>query len=60
MVVSVRSVEETSNMHRKPKFPYNIFKGDHFLINCPGIPKVLEVWLEKAHQLTVDPSTSDS
>ena len=60
MVVSVSSVEETSNMHRKPKFPCKICKGDHFLINFPGIPKVLEVWLEKSHQLSVDPSTSDS
>ena len=59
MAVSVSNVEETSNMHRKPKFPCNICKGDHFLINFPGIPKVLEVWSEKSHQLTIDPSTHD-
>jgi len=60
MNVSVRCVEETSNMHRKPKYPCRLCKGDHFLINCPNIPKVLEVWSEKYHQLSIDPSTSDS
>ena len=60
MVVSVICVEETSNMHHKPKYPCRLCKGDHFLINCPGIPKVLEVWSEKSHQLSIDPSTSDS
>src|ERR1700722_19621771 len=37
---SVSCVEETSNMHHKPKYPCRLCKGDHFLINCPGIPKV--------------------
>jgi hypothetical protein len=61
MVVSIGgNVEETSNMHRKPKYPCKLCKGDHFLINCPGIPKVLEVWSKNSHQLTIDPSTSDS
>ena len=60
MAVSVGNVEETSNMHRKPKYPCKLCKGDHFLINCLGIPKVLEVWLEKSHQISIDPSTSDS
>jgi len=60
MVVSVSCVKETSNMHRKPKYPCRLCKGDHFLINCPGIPKVLEVWSEKSHQLSINPSTSDS
>ena len=60
MVVSVSCVKETSNMHRKPKYPCKLCKGDHFLIDCPGIPKVLEVWSEKSHQLSIDPSTSDS
>ena len=59
MAISVSSVEETSNMHRNPKFPCKLCKGDHFLINCPGIPKVLEVWSERSYQLTVGPSTSD-
>ena len=60
MAVSVSCVEENSDMHRKPKYPCRLCKGDHFLVNCPGIPKVLEVWSEKSHQLSVDPSTSDS
>ena len=60
MAVSVSCVEENSDMHRKPKYPCRLCKGDHFLINCPGIPKVLEVWSEKSHQLFVDPCTSDS
>jgi len=60
MAVIISCVEETSNMHRKPKYPCRLCKGDHFLINCPGIPKVLEVWSEKSHQLSIDPSTSDS
>ena len=58
--VSVSCVEENSDMHRKPKYPCRLCKGDHFLVNCPGIPKVLEVWSEKSHQLSIDPSTSDS
>jgi hypothetical protein len=28
----------------KPKFPCSICNGDHFLRDCPGIPKVLEMW----------------
>jgi hypothetical protein len=28
----------------KPKSPCSTCKGDHFLMDCPGIPKVLEVW----------------
>jgi hypothetical protein len=27
----------------KPKFPYSICKGDHFLRDFPGLPKVLEM-----------------
>ena len=60
MAVSVSCDEENSDMHRKPKYPCRLCKGDHFLINCPGIPKVLEVWSEKSHQLSNDPSTSDN
>ena len=59
MAVNVSTVEETSNMHRKPKYPCRLCKGDHFLINCPGIPNVLEVWSKKPYQLIVDPSTND-
>ena len=60
MAVNVSYVEETSNMHRKPKYPCKLCKGDHFLINCPGIHKVLEVWSEKSYQISFDPSTNDS
>jgi hypothetical protein len=28
----------------KPKFPCSLCKGDHFLRDFPGIPKVLEMW----------------
>ena len=28
----------------KPKFPCNICKGNHFLRDFPGLPKVLEMW----------------
>ena len=32
----------------KPKFPCSVYKGDHFLRECPGIPKVLEMWSSKS------------
>lgn len=60
MAVSIGNVEGISIMHCKPKYPCKVCKGDHFLINCHGIPKVLEVWSNNSHQLTIDPSTSDS
>jgi hypothetical protein len=28
----------------KPKFPCSLCKGDHFLRDCLGTPKVLEMW----------------
>ena len=59
MVVGIGNVEETSNMHHKPRCPCKLCKGDHFLIGCRGIPKVLEVWSKNSYQLIVDPSTSD-
>lgn len=43
MTVSICNVEETSSMHWKPKCPCKLCKGDHFLIDYPSIPKVLEV-----------------
>lgn len=59
MVVGNGNVEETSNMHHNPRYPYKLYKGDHFLIDCPGIPKVLEASLENYYQPIVDPSTND-
>jgi hypothetical protein len=44
---STRSVDEVNKIkmkNLKPKFPCNICKGDHFLRDFPGIPKVLEIW----------------
>jgi hypothetical protein len=29
---------------RKPKYPCRLCKGSHFLKDCPGLPKVIEVW----------------
>lgn len=60
MVVSIGIVEGTSTMHHTPKYTCKLCKGDHFLINCSGIPKVFEVWSNNSYQLTVDLSTSDS
>jgi len=34
MVVGNGNVEETSNMHHKPRYSYKICKGYHFLIDC--------------------------
>lgn len=59
MVVGIGNFKETSNMHHKTRYPCKICKGDHSLINCPGIPKVLEEWSKNSYQLTIDPSTSD-
>jgi hypothetical protein len=28
----------------KPKFPYSVCKGDHFLRDCPDLTQVLEMW----------------
>jgi hypothetical protein len=47
----------------KPKFPCSLCKGDHFLRDCPGIPKVLEMWSSVASAFSRHagdaPSTSD-
>jgi hypothetical protein len=47
----------------KPKFPCSLCKGDHFLRDCSGIPKVLEIWSSTslASVIHVDntPSNSD-
>jgi hypothetical protein len=29
---------------RKPKYPCRLCKGSHLLKDCPGLPKVIEVW----------------
>jgi hypothetical protein len=45
-VNSIGSVDEVNKIkmkNLKPKFPYSLCKGDHFLRDCPGIPKVLEM-----------------
>jgi hypothetical protein len=47
----------------KPKFPFSLCKGDHFLRDCPGLIKVLEMW-SSASSIFVGhaddtPSTSD-
>jgi hypothetical protein len=41
---SVDEVKKIKTMNLKPKFPCNLCKGDHYLRDCPSIPKVLEVW----------------
>jgi hypothetical protein len=41
---SVDEVMKIKMKNPKPKFPCIICKGDHFLRDCPGIPKVLDVW----------------
>jgi hypothetical protein len=47
----------------KPKFPCSICKGDHFLMDFPSIPKVLEMWSSMSSAPTGHvgdtPSTSD-
>jgi hypothetical protein len=47
----------------KPKFPCSLCKGDHFLRDFPGLPKVLEMWSStssaSARHVGDAPSTSD-
>jgi hypothetical protein len=46
-VNSTGSVDEVNKIkikNLKPKFPCSLCKGDHFLRDCPGIPKLLEMW----------------
>jgi len=42
--------EKPTRIGRKPKFPCRLCKGDHFLLDCPGISKVLEVWSKSSDQ----------
>ena len=37
-------LDKPSNPPRKVKFPCMFCMRDHLLRDCPGIPKVLEVW----------------
>jgi hypothetical protein len=47
----------------KPKFPCILCKGDHFLMDFPGLTQVLEVWSSMSSASVSDvndtPSTSD-
>jgi hypothetical protein len=47
----------------KPKFPCRICKGDHFLRDFPGLPKLLEMWSSMSPSpvghVGDTPSTSD-
>jgi hypothetical protein len=42
-VGSVDDVKITQTT-RKPKYPCRLCKGSHLLKDCPGLPKVIEVW----------------
>jgi hypothetical protein len=41
---SVGEVNKIKMKNLKPKFPCSLCKGDHFLRDFPGLPKVLEMW----------------
>ena len=43
-VSEISPLDKPSNPPRKVKFPCLLCTGDHLLRDCPGIPKVLEVW----------------
>jgi hypothetical protein len=65
-VNSTGSVDEVNNIkmkNPKPKFPCSLCKGDHFLRDCPGLIKVLEMWSStssaSAGHADDTPSTSD-
>jgi hypothetical protein len=60
---TVDEVNKIKTKNLKPKFACSICKGDHFLRDCLGIPKVLEVWSSTSSAPVVHasdtPSTSD-
>jgi hypothetical protein len=65
-VNSTGSVDEVNRIkmkNLKPKFPCSLYKGDQFLRDCLGIPKVLEMWSStssaSAGHAGDTPSTSD-
>lgn len=41
IATNATSMDKSSNQPCKVKFPCMLCKGDHILIDCPGIPKVL-------------------
>ena len=41
---NITKVKSPPAPQRKAKFPCRLCKEDHLLRDCPGIPKVLEVW----------------
>jgi hypothetical protein len=41
---SVDEVDKIKMKNLKPKLPCSLCKGDHFLRDFPGLPKVLEMW----------------
>ena len=41
---SVYEFNKIKMKNLKPKFPCSICKGGHFLRDCLGLPKVLEMW----------------
>jgi hypothetical protein len=66
IVNSIGSVDEVNKIkmkNPKPKFPCSLCKGDHFLMDFPGLTQVLEMWssMSSASVSHVDdtPSTRD-
>jgi hypothetical protein len=61
--MSVDEVNKIKMKNLKPKFPCSLCKGDHFLMDFPGLIKVLEMWSSTSSASVghVDdtPSTSD-
>jgi hypothetical protein len=53
-VIRVGSVDDVklAQTNRKPKYPCRLCKGSHLLKDCPGLPKVIEVWSTHPHQPT--------
>jgi hypothetical protein len=60
---SVDEVDKIKTKNLKPKLPCNLCKGDHFLRDFLGLPKVLEMWSStssaSARHASDAPSTSD-
>ena len=42
--------KEPTRIGQKPKFPCRLCKVDHFLLDCLGISKVLELWSKSSDQ----------
>jgi hypothetical protein len=60
---SIDKVDKSKTKNPKPKFPCRLCKGNHFLRDLPGLPKVLEMWYSMsstyARHVDETPSTSD-